>query len=185
MPEAQRHRLHADRFATLIDGVADWSVPTPVKEWTARDVVGHLIDWLPGFLAMGSDVVLPGGPAVADDPAGAWRVRSQAIQAILDDPATQAVVFRSQMVGDMPLAKAIDGFYTEDIFMHSWDLARATGQDDTLDAAKCAEMLAGMQQMSDVIRSSGQFGEQQPVADDAPVQDRLMAFLGRDPNWKP
>ena len=37
--------------------------------------------------------------------------------------------------------------------MHTWDLARASGQDDTLDAEKCAVMLAGMQPMDEVLRA--------------------------------
>lgn len=185
-PEAAaRHATYATRFATLIDHVTDWTAPTPVAEWTARDVVAHLIDWFPGFLAMGSDMSLPAGPAVADDPAGAWRVRAAAVQAILDDPATDDRVFHSRMFDDLPLADAIDRFYSVDIFMHSWDLARSSGQDDVLDEATCSEMVAGMEAMTEVIRSSGQFGDQQPVAADASPQDRLIAFIGRDPNWHP
>ncbi len=38
--------------------------------------------------------------------------------------------------------------------MHTWDLARATGQDDRLDPRFCALLLAGMEPMEDVIRSS-------------------------------
>ena len=42
--------------------------------------------------------------------------------------------------------------------MHRWDLARATGLDERLDPAICAEMLAGMEPLDDVLRSSGQYG---------------------------
>ncbi len=69
--------------------------------------------------------------------------------------------------------------------MHTWDLARSTGQDDTLDADTCAQMLEGMQPIDELLRSSGQYGPRVPVADDAPVQDRLMGFIGRDPAWRP
>jgi hypothetical protein len=44
----------------------------------------------------------------------------------------------------MPLGQAIDMIYTSDVFLHRWDLARATGQDETLDPDKCAAMLEGM-----------------------------------------
>jgi uncharacterized protein (TIGR03086 family) len=83
----------------------------------------------------------------------------------------------------MPLGLAIDRFYTSDVFMHTWDLARATGQDDTLDPDLCAELLSGMQPMEDLIRGSGQFGPAVPVADDADPQTRLIGFIGRDPAW--
>ena len=54
--------------------------------------------------------------------------------------------------------------------MHTWDLARATGQDDTLDPERCAEMLAGMEPIEDVMRGSGQYGARVDVPADADVQ---------------
>ena len=64
-------------------------------------------------------------------------------------------------------------FFTGDVFMHTWDLARATGQDDTLDPERCAEMLAGMEPIEDVMRGSGQYGARVDVPPDADVQTRL------------
>ena len=42
-----------------------------------------------------------------------------------------------------------------------------------------------MEPIEDLIRGSGQFGARVPVPDDAPVQDRLVGFIGRDPQWAP
>jgi hypothetical protein len=64
--------------------------------------------------------------------------------------------------------------------MHSWDLARATGQDDTLDPERCAMMLEGMQPFDDALRASGQYGRRVEVDADADPQTRLLAFIGRD-----
>ena len=50
-------------------------------------------------------------------------------------------------IGELPLGPAVSQFYTGDVFMHTWDLARATGQDETLDPALCTEMLKGMEPM--------------------------------------
>ena len=69
--------------------------------------------------------------------------------------------------------------------MHSWDLARATGQQPRLDEDFARQMLAGMQPIEAMLRDSGQYGPAVPVADDAPVVDRLMGFVGRDPAWQP
>ena len=180
---AERHRSVAATFAARVAGAQDWEASAPVEGWVARDVVRHLIDWFPGFLAGGAGMELPAGPPVDDDPVGAWHHQTEAIQAILDDPATASKTYSNPMTGDMPLPVMIQNFYTADVFMHTWDLARASGQDDTLDEAECAEVLAGMQQMAPVIRASGQFGDQQPVADDASAQEKLIAFIGRDPHW--
>ena len=48
---AADHDRIAARFTEVVDAVTDWDAPTPVPEWRARDVVGHLTTWLPGYLA--------------------------------------------------------------------------------------------------------------------------------------
>lgn len=182
---AARHRAVAGTFSARVAGAADCAAPAPVEGWLARDVVGHLVEWFPGFLVGGSGIELPRGPAVEDDPVGAWATQADAVQALLDDPATERRTLSNPYIGDLPLATAIDRFYTTDVFMHTWDLARATGQDDTLDAEHCAELVEGMEPMEELIRSSGQYGPRVPVPDDADPQTRLLGFIGRDPSWRP
>ncbi|MEU4688890.1 TIGR03086 family metal-binding protein [Actinoplanes sp. NPDC023714] len=182
---AERHRQVAGEFSARVLGVKDWDAPTPVDGWRARDVVRHLVEWLPGFLAGGSDVRLPAVPDAGDDPAGAWQQHAAAVQAVLDDPGTPSRTLRNPHIGDVPLDQAIDRFYTSDVFMHTWDLARATGQDDRLDPEFAGGLLGGMEPMEEIIRSSGQYGPRVAVPDDAGVQDRLLGFIGRDPSWTP
>ncbi len=177
---------HADTsaaFTRRVEGVAPdgWDAQSPVPEWKARDVVGHLITWLPGFLEGGSDVRLAPVPSVDADPLAAWTAHVAAVQQVLDDPATDDRIYSSKFMGDMPLARAIDQFYTADVFMHTWDLARATGQDDTLDEQRCKAMFEGMQPMDELLRSSGQFGPRIDVPESASYQDKLIGFIGRQP----
>jgi uncharacterized protein (TIGR03086 family) len=118
---------------------------------------------------------------VDEDPVGAWQAQTDAIQGLLDDPGVGQKVLRNRHVGEVSLDLAIDMFYTSDVFLHTWDLARATGQDETLDPDKCAVLLAGMEPMDEVLRASGQYGPKVPVPADADVQTRLLGFIGRDP----
>jgi uncharacterized protein (TIGR03086 family) len=184
---AQEFREIGGRFGDVVAGVrADqWDDPSPVEEWAARDVVRHLVEWFPSFLAAGSDVHLPAGPSVDGDPAGAWDHLQREVQAILDDPASADRVLSNRHIGDVALPQAVSQFFTGDVFMHTWDLARATGQDDTLDPEVCAAMLAGMEPIEDAMRGSGQYGARVDVPDDADVQTRMLGFIGRDPEWKP
>lgn len=184
MPSAEEnHRNASSRFATLVERTTNWDVPTPVKEWTARQVVEHLLEWFPDLLASGSAVRL--AEVDTDDLVTAWRNRADEIQHLLDDSSVANGPYRSRMFGELTIGDFIDRFYTPDIVMHSWDLARATGQDDTIPADFVTGAYEGMSQMADAIRSSGQFGDQQPVAPDATPQDRFIAFIGRDPSWRP
>ena len=182
LPEtpAARHEAVAGAFGRLVAGADDWSAPAPVEGWTARDVVDHLVGWFPGFLAGGGIDIAP-GPTVADDPLAAWQHQADGVQALLDERGEET--FTHPHAGTHRLADAVDRFYTADVFMHSWDLARATGQDPDLDEDFAAQLLEGMRPIEELLRSSGQYGPAVPVADDAPVADRLMAFVGRDPDW--
>ena len=180
---AERHRQVAGLFTDRVRGTASWDAPSPVEGWAARDVVRHLTEWFAAFLASGAGIDLPRGPSADDDPVAAWQVHSDAVQAVLDDPGTADRKLTNPHIGTLPLADAIDRFYTADVFMHTWDLARATGQDDRLDPGFCADLLAGMEEIEDVLRSSGQYGPRVEVPADADVQTRLLGFIGRDPSW--
>ena len=180
---ADEYREIAGRFTALVAAVPDdatWNRQSPVAEWTARDVVRHLVEWFPGFLAGGTGIDLPQGPGVDDDPVAAWRTMSDGVQALLDDPASAGTTLRNPHIGEVPLPDAVSRFFTADVFMHTWDLARATGQDEALDPERCAELLDGMQPLDDLLRSSGQYGPKVEVPDDADVQTRMLAFIGRD-----
>ncbi|ONH29551.1 TIGR03086 family protein [Pseudofrankia asymbiotica] len=182
---AERHRHIAATFTDRVLGTSDWDARSPVPEWRARDVVGHLCEWFPSFLEAGTGIELTRGPSADTDPVEAWRVHAGAVQALLVDPATADRLLRNPHIGEIPLAAAIDQFYTVDVFMHTWDLARATGQDDRLDPGLCAVLLDGMAGMEDVIRASGQYGPRVPVPDESDVQTRMLGFIGRDPFFAP
>jgi uncharacterized protein (TIGR03086 family) len=179
----ETHRRFAGAFTQRVEGVGDggWDAPAPVEGWTARDVVRHLVEWFPAFLESGTGIRLPAGPSVDDDPVGAWANQRDAIQDLLDDPASEGLVLTNPHIGEVPLPEAIDRFYTHDVFMHTWDLARATGQDETLDAETCRRMYDGMLPMDEMLRASGQYGPRVPVPEDSDPQTLLLAFIGRRP----
>ncbi|GGK29977.1 hypothetical protein GCM10010124_23420 [Pilimelia terevasa] len=180
---AEAHRTAAAAFTDRVRGVAPdaWDNPAPCAGWVARDVVRHLVEWLPGFLAAGSTATLPAVPDVDADPLAAWTAHRDAVQALLEDPARAAAVLHNPHLGELPVARAVDMFYTTDVFLHTWDLARATGQDERLDPDRCAALLAGMTGMEQAMRASGQFGPAVPVPADADAQTRLLGFIGRQP----
>lgn len=171
--------VFTDRVRGVRPGV--WDNPAPCEGWVARDVVRHLVEWFPDFLKAGAGVELPKGPSVDDDPVAAWTVHSDGVQALLDDPATAQRMLSNPHIGEIPLDQAVDRFYTADVFMHTWDLARATGQEERLDPGRCAQLLDGMLPLDDVLRDSGQYGPRVEVPESTDVQTRLLAFIGRRP----
>ncbi|MGO4956230.1 TIGR03086 family metal-binding protein [Luteococcus sp. Sow4_B9] len=182
---AARHTSTAATFSQKVQNVSDWDVPTPVVEWSARDIVRHLVDWSRGMFGQVEGITFAEIPSVDVDPAEAWRKHTEQMTTLLDNAGIEKLTMPAEMFDGMPLLDAIATFYVPDVFMHTWDLATATGQASGLDQAACHEMYEGMKAQEEMIRSSGQFGEQQPVADDASSEQKLMAFLGRDPQWAP
>jgi len=98
---------------------------------------------------------------------------------MLDDPAVASSELSHPQAGTHRFDAGIDMFFTGDVFMHTWDLARATGQPEQLDEAMAAEMLAGMEPIDDMLRQSGQYGPKVEPPPDADATTRLMAFIGR------
>jgi uncharacterized protein (TIGR03086 family) len=178
---ADRYGRLAEAFATKIAAVAPdrWSSQSPCAEWTARDVVGHVVETHGMFLGfVGQE--LGSIPSVADDPAGAFAGARAAVQANLDDPA-RATAEYDGFSGRTTFETAIDGFICLDLVVHGWDLARATGLDERIDPEEVRRARDRAAEFGDLLRSPGVCGPEVEVAPDADDQTKLLAFLGRHP----
>lgn len=74
---------------------------------------------------------------------------------------------------------------TQDVVVHTWDLARAVGADDRLDPGWCAAFFGQLPTDRDELSRSGMFAAPVVVDDQADIQSQLLARLGRDPAWRP
>jgi uncharacterized protein (TIGR03086 family) len=180
---SERYRTVAGHFTEVAKAVPEesWDNSAPCDGWVARDVVRHLVEWIPPFLQSGADIDLPKGPPVDDDPVAAWTVLSDAVQALLDDPRIAASEFSHERAGRHTLEDAIAMFFLNDVLIHTWDLARATGSDETLDATEVHRMFSGIEPYDEMLRTSGHYGPRVAVPDDADEQTKLIAFMGRQP----
>lgn len=177
-----RYRKVAAQFTQRVTAVPEsaWENPAPCEGWVARDVIRHLVEWLPGFFFGTWDIEPPSIPSVDDDPVGAWLAIDRSIQSALDDPAI-AGSERATRMGPSTFEQTIDMICTGDVLLHTWDLARATGLDESLDPDEVHAMLLAMEPMDEVLRQSGHYGPRVEVPDDADEQTKLIAFIGRRP----
>lgn len=184
---ARRFEKVAAGFTARVEAVpADgWERPAPCEGWVARDVVRHLVEWLPGpgFLLGTFGVETGAIPSVDADPAAAWIVVRDAVQRALDDPVVATRVEDCGPPGRLSLEAAVDMTCTPDVLIHTWDLARAAGLDEQLDRDEVHRRLAGIEalppEVDAAMRGSGHYGPRVEVADDADEQTRLLAFMGR------
>lgn len=181
MSPAREHQVVAAAFTERVAGVSDWETPAPPEGWVARDVVDHLVQWVTELVYNGAGIVVAACPPVEADPVAAWSSHVDAVQALLDDPATAGTPLTDEHVGTLRLDEAIGQFYVPDVFLHTWDLARASGQDERLDRQRCARILEAMLPYDDALRVSGHYGPRVSVPPDADAQTKLLAFIGRTP----
>ncbi|MGH8975254.1 MAG: TIGR03086 family metal-binding protein [Acidimicrobiia bacterium] len=184
---------HAETLRTtqrVVDGIKpdQLDLPTPCSEWDVRALLAHMVGVNEVFAAAvrGEE---PGATSeddiLGDDPAGAYRRSMEEALAAWSTPDVLEQTLHLPF-GHMPAAFAI-GLHFIDNLVHRWDLAVATGQDHLLNAESAGLALQMAQNNfaavpADQLRGKGRpFGELVDWAPDAPVHERLVAFLGRHP----
>jgi uncharacterized protein (TIGR03086 family) len=178
---SDRYRKRSQEFADTVAAVPEdrWSSSSPCEEWTARDVVRHVVQ-TPGMFFGMIGAEYPEAPSVDDDPVAAVAHARDTMQGALDDPEVATTEFDG-FFGRTSFEQAVDRFVNFDLVVHRWDLARATGLDESLDAGEVHSMLEGVEAMGDVLSQSGHYGARVEVPVDASEQMRLLALTGRRP----
>jgi uncharacterized protein (TIGR03086 family) len=181
-------RLACDTVADV--SPAQLADPTPCTEFDVRALLGHLVAVLRRVASVAAGTPAVGQvPLVTDVPDDGW---SAAVRAAVGDVeaawADPAVLDRQMQLpfGRLPGAAALAS-WTGELSTHTWDLAVATGQSPAWDEQVLTGALAAVRvKLPTAERPPGiPFGNAVPVADDAPVIDRLVAWQGRDPQWRP
>jgi uncharacterized protein (TIGR03086 family) len=178
---SERYARVADQFTARVDAVPPdaWDRPSPCDGWVARDIVDHLVEWLSAHFF--STWGVPGTEALThhDDPAAAWAWLDAGIRTGLADPSIAHVVVDNSPMGPQSYEVAIDTICTPDILIHTWDLARSVGLDETLDPDEVERYLANIAGHEDAMVQSGHYQSRLDVPDGADDQTRLLAILGR------
>lgn len=175
-----RYRSIADDLTARVNVVPDsaWDGPSPCAEWTARGVMAHVID-VAHTAVDGLDGVAH-VPVVADalDPVKEWSGARERIESALADPQRADALVDSPF-GQMPFAALVDQLLRMDTLIHTWDLARATGGDERVDADAAGEALQALRAIPDAMLRDGAFGPQVSAPADADAVTALMCFAGR------
>jgi uncharacterized protein (TIGR03086 family) len=177
---AKRYQVVADGFTARVDGVAPdgWSAATPCSDWTVRDLVTHVASTHRRVIA-----TLDGTEPVAVDPETdlgvQWRAATGAVTSALADES-RASTLVTGMFGEQTFESLVGRLVCTDTLTHTWDLARATGQDETLDADAVAKAMLSLAPMDEAIRRPGGFAAKITPAPGADAQTQFLNFCGRD-----
>lgn len=186
----------AQQLATLVRNVPDdmLGAPTPCPDYTVGDLLDHIdglakaFTWAATKSSLDMEPVSPLGDAARLQPD--WRQRIPADVEVLAeawrDPAAWTGMTKA---GPVDLPGEIGGLVAlDEIVVHGWDVARATGQPFDVDPVT-------LQAVHDLViqfsgpgteeQRAGGFGPEIAVPADAPLLDRVLGMVGREPGWRP
>jgi len=176
-----QHRAHRE-FARRLSEVRDWSAPTPNTDWNVTELVRHVTaeqQWVPHLLE-GKTIEQAQAEIepLGDDLIAEWNRHSEAAtNAWADTPKNASV----QLSYDTVTVEDYLKEQVSDVTIHSWDLARAAGADETLDEELVEAAWTIFEPQKEALAASGLFADPVSIGDDAPLQVRLLALTGRDP----
>jgi uncharacterized protein (TIGR03086 family) len=192
---------HAAReVARLSDGVTEDQLagPTPCPDYPVAALLDHLMGLSLAFTWAarkttgtegGGDQPGP-GLATAEHLDPEWRTLLPRRLDVLVEAWRDPIAWEGMTeAGGVRMPAELMGVVAlDELVLHGWDLARATGQPFTCDPASTAAVLAFTSASAQPEQAAGREGLFGPVADvpeDAPAFDRALGFAGRDPAWTP
>ena len=182
------------RMADLLTGVSDDQLdgPTPCPDYSLGDLVEHVGGLTLAFTgAATKETGETGSQAPSGDVSrlpNDWRTR------IRRDLAGLAAVWRDPeawtgmtMAGGVDLPGEVAGLVAlDELVIHGWDVARASGQAYDADEWELQAVLGFVAPSAEPGQESqreGVFGPVVDVPEDAPLLDRVIGLTGRDPGW--
>ena len=163
---------------------------TPCAEWNVHALINHLIGGaeLAAAGLLGNPSTLAPSKAessyISETSAGKL---SQAYQTesdgVLDAAAKPGALERALPTpfGDMPMSQFMMGTALDQL-IHTWDLAKATGQDVSLSPSVVEVAFPVLTSgFADMGRQGGFVGPEVTVSDNASLQEKMIAYMGRQP----
>jgi uncharacterized protein (TIGR03086 family) len=194
MTDSDRRRTLLDSYenaAVIVSGIVadELGHPTPCPRYDVAGLIDHLVEAGDRAAALGRGQAPPPGDEsphveLTEAPRQLRRAGEQATQAWGDD-ASLSLRYTMPWGEEYAGATLVD-MYLAELATHAWDLARATGQIDKLDASLALPALEGARAMikpqyRNMVEPGAPFGTEVTPPHGADDWERLAAFMGRDP----
>jgi uncharacterized protein (TIGR03086 family) len=187
-------RPAARRMAELVERVPDelLAAPTPCPNYSLGDLVDHVGGLAVAFAGAATKRTVETG---SQPPSGDvsrlpddWRTRIPRDLATMGDAWCNPDAWTGMtQAGGIDLPGELAGLVAlDELVIHGWDVARASGQPYTCDDASLEALLGFVVPMAapgQEAQREGLFGPVVPVPEDAPLLDRVIGLTGRDPSW--
>lgn len=157
-----------------------WEHPAPCEGWVARDVVRHLVDWIPALLYGGPGLAVPTFPSVDEDPVGAWEAFVAVIVASLGDPDIATREFDTSPGRRRSSARSISWERRMYCCTRGTSPGRRASTKPSSPTRSVTSSTSGSSPMTNCCAGAGTTAKV-AVSDDADEATELLAFIGRRP----
>jgi len=187
-------RHPVEQLAALVRGVRDVQLedPTPCPQMPVRVLLAHVAGLARAFADAAAKV---DGPTTSRPPDASamrlpddWRTRIPAQLQELAAAWSEPAAWQGEtMAGGVTLPAEDMGFVANnELVLHGWDLSVATDQPyEVAEPNLEASWVTVFNTPDEPAARQGLFGPRLPMADGAPLMDRVLAGAGRDPYWSP
>lgn len=175
-----------NEMSRLVSSVRDDQLdyPTPCSDWAVADLLAHVHQ----FATVFTHNARKEPPRPPEDLVNDWR---QAIPDQLDELARawrEESAWKGRVSAGGVEMDAADNAVVgiEELTVHGWDLARATGQDLRVEDVTLTQVNRFFGLFADqVANGEGPFGPEADAPEGATRLERTVARTGRDPSWEP
>lgn len=174
-PHVAQFEDAAHRFTTVVQEATDWSAPTPCSDWSAADLVNHVVDTERDFLTgHGADL----GERPTGAPDEVWASHLAGLVPLLGDNRFWKRQVDSHFGPTTP-GRLLEQFYAFDLIVHGWDLGASQGRPTTFTDIDMDTIEQSFEAFGPAMYSEGVFLPPVEPPADADRQTRLLARMGR------
>ncbi len=155
--------------------------PTPCAEWTVKDLLTHIHQFAAAFTANADKTVA----AIPEGLTADWRhVIPDRLSCLAAAWSVESAWQGRVLAGGVEMSAAENAVVAvEELTVHGWDLACATGRALTVDDTTLDQVDRFLDLFS-TDGGEGPFGPRAAVPEGASRLDRIIAGTGRDPRWR-
>jgi uncharacterized protein (TIGR03086 family) len=190
--DAHARALRTSAAIVALARVEDLGRPTPCAGWDLSDLLAHMVGQNYGFASAvegDGDLAVFADRAVGDDPAADYAASVDRVVGAFSAPdLLEREVFMAVIRGGRTVpGGTVVGFHLVDYVVHGWDVAKTLEVPASYDEDVLQIALEVAEAVPTEARSEDARAPFRPTiaTSSADLLDRIVANLGRDPEWAP
>lgn len=174
------YQAAANRAKSVVGDVSASQLgnPTPCEKWSVQELLDHILGGLDVQISVMTDGA-DKAPEAGANSLATYEAGTTKVVEVANMPGMMEKQLQSPF-GPITGAGWMMGSFM-DTLIHTWDLAKATGQNTDMDPTLAEACYTAFAPQIDGFRGPETFGPAVEVKGTASIQDKLLGIMGRKP----